>query len=214
VCGHSFDRFRDRWNRAEALCWRCGSHERHRAQWLLLKRRPELLGAARSMLHFAPEWSLRHHLARTAHLHYMTADLFDPDVDLCLDLTAIALPDASYDAVICSHVLEHVADDWAAMRELRRITRQWCLIMVPLDVSRPATLEDPSITTPEAREAAFWQHDHVRLYAPDIEQRLSGSGFAVERIEPLREFGEAAVHRCGLLASDWMWLCRPAVSGT
>ncbi len=59
VCGGRFDRFKDDWNRANALCWRCGSHERHRAQWLLLQRRPELLAGARSLLHFAPEWALR-----------------------------------------------------------------------------------------------------------------------------------------------------------
>ena len=37
ICGHNFDRFRDDWNRPNAICWRCGSHERHRALWLYLK---------------------------------------------------------------------------------------------------------------------------------------------------------------------------------
>jgi SAM-dependent methyltransferase len=214
VCGHTFDRFRDRWNRAEALCWRCGSHERHRAQWLLLSRRRELLTDAKSLLHFAPEWSLRHHLAHMRTLRYVTADLLDPDVDLRLDLTSLTLPDACFDAVICSHVLEHVEDDRAAMSELHRITRKWCLVMVPLDLSRETTLEDPTITTPEARQATFWQEDHVRLYGRDIEQRLTHAGFVVERIEPMREFGEAAFQRCGLLASDWMWLCRPSTASS
>jgi SAM-dependent methyltransferase len=109
-----------------------------------------LLGNARALLHLAPEWNLRRRLSTLGHLRYVTADLDQPDVDLHLDLTAADLPDASFDGVICSHVLEHIPDDAAAMRELRRITAPggWCLIMVPLDIDRAETYEDPSITTP------------------------------------------------------------------
>lgn len=38
-----------------------------------------------------------------------------------LDLQRIDRPDASYDAVICNHILEHVPDHRAALRELARI---------------------------------------------------------------------------------------------
>lgn len=212
VCRHRFTRFRDDWNRANARCWRCGSHERHRAQWLILERRPELLRDARSLLHFAPEWALRHHLERLTHLRYVTADLQQPDVDLRLDITALDLPNASFDAVLCSHVLEHVVDDEAAMRELRRITAGggWCLVMVPLDLTRDQTYEDASIIAPDDRERAFWQHDHVRLYAPDIGERLEAAGFVVERIRPSEEFGEETVRRCRILDADDIWLCRAA----
>ena len=211
ICGHSFDRFKDAWNRPDALCWRCGSHERHRAQWLVLTRRAELLGSARSLLHFAPEWTLRHRLSRLPGLRYVTADLYAPDVDLRLDITALDLPDGSFDAVLCSHVLEHVEDDAAAMRELARVTAPggWCLVMVPLDLGRERTYEDPAITAPAERTRAFWQHDHVRLYAPDIGERLRAAGFEVERIRPERELGAATMRRCRLAASDDLWLCRP-----
>ena len=211
VCGRSFDRFKDDWNRPNALCWRCGSHERHRAQWLLFERRPELLAGVHALLHFAPEWALRQRLEHLESVRYVTADLEQPYVDLQLDVTAIDLPDGSFDAVICSHVLEHVDDDQAAMRELRRITVEggWCLVMVPLDIGRERTYEDPSIVAPGERERAFWQHDHVRLYAPDIGDRLVAAGFTVERIRPLEEFGTEVAERCRLLEADDIWLCRP-----
>ena len=209
ICGHHFDAFKDAPNRPNAVCWRCGAQERHRAQWLLFHQRPELLRNATSLLHFAPEWSLRTHLAPTPGLRYVTADLHDPEADLALDIQALALPDASFDAVICSHVLEHVDDDVAAMYELRRITRRWCLVMVPLDLRREHTYEDLSITSPADRERAFLQRDHVRLYAPDIEQRLRKASFQVQCIEPEREFGAATMARCRLEPSDYMWLCRP-----
>jgi SAM-dependent methyltransferase len=212
VCGHSFDTFKADHNRPDALCWRCGSHERHRAQWLLLARRPELLEGASSLLHFAPEWALRRRLVDVAGLRYVTADLDPAGVDLRLDITDLALDDGAFEAVVCSHVLEHVDDDAAAMRELRRITAAggWCLVMVPLDLGRAETYEDPAITDPAERVRAFWQHDHVRLYATDVGERLANAGFAVERIDPPAEFGPAAMSRHGLLESDVIWLCRPA----
>ena len=40
-----------------------------------------------------------------------------------LDIQAIDRPDAAYDFVICSHVLEHVGDDRAALGELLRIAK-------------------------------------------------------------------------------------------
>lgn len=211
VCDARFDRFKDDWNRGNALCWRCGSHERHRAQWLLFERRPALLRDARSLLHFAPEWTMRRRFERLRHLRYVTADLYLPGVDLPLDVTAIDLPDASFDAVVCSHVLEHVGDDVAAMRELCRVTALggWCLVMVPLDLSRERTYEDASIVAAEDRLRAFLQPDHVRLYAPDIETRLETAGFAVERIRPRLEFGADTVLRCRIEESDELWLCRP-----
>jgi SAM-dependent methyltransferase len=211
ICGGRFDRFKDAWNRPDALCWRCGSHERHRAQWLLLTQRRDLL-QARSMLHFAPEWCLRRRLEPLAGeqgLRYVTADIDPAGVDLRLDLTALDLPDAAFEAVICSHVLEHVPDDAVAMRELRRVTAPggWCLVMVPLDLTREATYEDPSIVAPEDRVRAFWQPDHVRLYAPDVADRLRAAGFEVQTIRP-DDLGRDAARRARLLASDWLFLCR------
>jgi SAM-dependent methyltransferase len=214
LCGNGFDRFKDDWNRPDALCWRCGSHERHRAQWLLFERRPELLRDARSLLHFSPEWCLRERLSRVPGLRYVTTDL-DPaqDVDLRLDVTALDLPAAALAAVICSHVREHGRDDARAMRELRRITSPggWCLVMVPIDLTRGHTYEDASINDPAGRERAFLQHDHVRLYAPDIAERLGRAGFDVETIDMVAELGDEA-QRYRLNASDLVFLCRPAAA--
>ena len=81
----------------------------------------------------------------------------------------------------------------------------WCRSIC----TREHTYEDPSLTRPADRERAFLQRDHVRLYAPDIEQRLRKAGFQVQCIEPEREFGAATMARCRLERSDYMWLCHP-----
>lgn len=214
LCGHTWDGFAPAPNRPDALCWRCGAHERHRALGLLLfDRRPDLLEATTGLLHFAPEYCLQGPLRGAAArrgFRYVTGDLDPAGVDLQLDLTALELPDAAFDAVLCSHVLEHIPQDAQAMRELRRVTAPggWCLVLVPLDLDRTHTYEDPAVATPEARVAAFWQHDHVRLYAPDIADRLVAAGFDVAVLRPAELFGDAALRRHGVLASDWMFLCR------
>jgi SAM-dependent methyltransferase len=211
LCGHRFARFRDDWNRPNAICWRCGSHERHRALWLYLSQlNPDLMSGARKLLHFAPEWCLERRLSRVAGLHYATADLDPSKGELQLDITAIALPDGSFDAILCSHVLEHIEDDAAAMRELHRVLSPggWLIVMVPLDVGRTLTYEDPSITAPAEREREFLQDDHVRLYAPDIAARLATAGLHVTVVNVAQELGEQAATRYGLLDSDYLFVGR------
>lgn len=210
VCDSRFDAFKPAWNRAQAICWRCGAHERHRFTWLVLEQRPELLGRARSLLHFAPEHALERRLRERADLRYVTTDLDPEKGELQLDLSALALPDAAFDAVLCSHVLEHVPDDARAMRELRRIVSPggWALVMVPIDHGRTETYEDPSLSTPQQRREAYWQEDHVRLYAPDVADRLSTAGFdRVERVQAGEALGLETVLRHGLLAGEELHLC-------
>ena len=211
LCGQSFKAFRDDWNRPNAICWRCGSHERHRALWLYLAQlHPELLGSARRLLHFAPEWCLERKLRGITGLQYATADLDPSKGELQLDITAIALPDGSFDAILCSHVLEHIEDDATAMRELRRILEPggWAIVMVPLDINRANTYEDPSITAAQDRQREFLQFDHVRLYAPDIADRLASAGFEVAVESVAGRLGAQAAARYALLESDHVFVCR------
>jgi len=213
VCGHRFRRFKPDWNRADAICWRCGAHERHRAVALLWRERPELLATATSLLHFAPEWCFRY-TPRPPDLRYVTADLDPAKGDLALDIRALDLPDASFDAIVCSHVLEHVDRDRDALAELRRVAAPdgWVLLMVPQDLDRAETYEDPSITHPAERRRAFWQHDHVRLYGRDFADRVAAAGFDVETIVMSDALGPRAAARHGLLPVDLIHLCRPIPS--
>jgi SAM-dependent methyltransferase len=119
-----------------------------------------------------------------------------------MDITDIRFPDASFDVVYCSHVLEHVDDDRAAMRELRRVLRPdgWAILLVPITAA--VTYEDPTIVEPAARVAAFGQEDHVRRYGPDYVDRLREAGFdvAVHRVADLVTPDEA--RRLGLTAAS------------
>jgi SAM-dependent methyltransferase len=210
VCGRRFAQFKDDWNRPNAICWRCGAHERHRALALYLDRHPELLTSISSLLHFAPEWGIARRLRSVPGIRYVTADLDPNGVDVQIDITRIALPDECFDAIICSHVLEHVDEDRAAMAELHRVLAPggWLIVMVPIDLGRSVTHEDPSITTPEERRREFLQRDHVRLYAPDIADRLTAAGFTVTPERLTEELSAEEVARYRLLDVDVIFLCR------
>ncbi|MEE9405589.1 MAG: methyltransferase domain-containing protein [Algisphaera sp.] len=75
-----------------------------------------------------------------AHLNYVAQDFNQYDgsgngdglqtgswestpLDIVSDITAIPRPDASFDAILCSEVLEHVPEPIAALRELARLLK-------------------------------------------------------------------------------------------
>lgn len=170
-------------HRSNLYCPRCRSTDRERLAYLYLKRRPYLLSKGTKLLHIAPEKNLRKWLQSMPGLEYVTADLDVKDpVDLHFDVTSVPLSDATFHAVICNHVLEHVPDDAKAMSELRRILKPggWAILQTPISSSLTRTYEDFSITDPAKREQAFGQKDHVRIYAMDYVHRLERAGFNVE----------------------------------
>jgi Methyltransferase domain len=191
------------------ICPRCRSHPRHRAIALLLAR-GDLPGGR--LLHFAPEPVFDRIFARLPEVERVTADLHAP-ADLRLDITDMDLPDSSFELIFSSHVLEHVPDDRAAMRELRRVLADGglALVLVPY---RPAvtTYEDPSITSPLDRMVAFGQQDHVRIYGSDLPDRLREAGFEVEDRTVAELFDETTVERSELDSDEHFFLCRASAA--
>lgn len=183
VCGQQVV-MRPHKGRPHARCPSCGSLERHRLLVHYLEHAPGLLAPGQRVLHFAPNSGVEAFMRRRAGLRYLTADLY-ATADLRLDLTAIAQPDASWDLVICYHVLEHVPDDATAMRELRRILAPGgrAILQVPLELGRDVTDEDPSLG-PQQRLERFGQEDHVRIYGiADFGRRLRAAGFTVDAVD-------------------------------
>jgi SAM-dependent methyltransferase len=205
-CGGRFRRMSRRrisgWAR---ICPRCRSHPRQRATALLLAR-GELPG--RRLLHFAPEPLFDPVFARLPSVERVTADLHAP-ADLRLDISDMDLPDSSFDLILCSHVLEHVPDDRAAMRELRRVLLDGgrALVLVPYRRG-VTTYEDPSITSPLERMVAFGQQDHVRIYGNDLPGRLREAGFEVDDRTAAELFDRDTVERCELDGGEHLFLCR------
>lgn len=164
--------------RRNARCPGCGSVERHRLLWLYLRDRTDLLRARRRILHTAPEPGLEPLLRAVHGRGYVSADAFNPDADVQADLRDLPFADGAFDALVSSHVLEHIPDDAPALAELGRVVRRGgrAVIMVPLAPDKP-TYEDPAINTPEGRNTAFGHPFHFRIYGGDIVARLARAGF-------------------------------------
>jgi SAM-dependent methyltransferase len=186
--------------RPNARCPRCGSLERHRLVWLWLQRATDLLEARHRVLVVAPERFLQEALRARPNLDYLSIDLESPLAMRHMDVTRLDLADASFDVVVCNHVLEHVSDDRAAMRELLRVLRPtgWAVLQTPIDMSREISDEDPTVTDSSERLRRFGQADHVRTYGRDFFERLGQAGWVVERIAFARSLPGDEARRFGL----------------
>ncbi len=116
---------------------------------------------------------------------YITADLESPLAKVKMDVQNIPFPDGSFDVVFCNHVLEHVADDRLAMREMYRVMKPggWGVMLSPVDPSRAETFEDDTIVDPAERTRIFGQYDHRRVYGRDYADRLREAGWQVEETD-------------------------------
>ncbi len=172
-------------NRPAARCPNCASLQRHRLLALAV-RDHAVEFAGQDVLHFAPEPIMARIIQKAAPKSYRTADITPGRADEVLNLEKIAKPDASFDRIVASHVLEHV-DDALAMAELYRILRPGgaLIAMVPLIEGWAATYEDDRIRSDRDRADHFGQYDHVRFYGADFRDRLMSHGFKVREFTAL-----------------------------
>jgi SAM-dependent methyltransferase len=195
----------------EAECPWCRSNDRERLLYLFLRRYTDLFRRPMRVLHVAPEARLRRAVERKQ-AAYETTDLEMPGVDFHSELGSIPRPDAAYDAVVCSHVLEHVPDDRAALRELHRVLapRGWAVLQVPIASRAEHTDEDPSLPE-EERARRFGDPTHVRLYAEgDYVHRLDETGFEVSAKSALELLGARTVEVYGLAGEEKVFFCTRA----
>jgi hypothetical protein len=192
-------------------CPHCGASDRERLYALYLKEQYEqgFIANQIKMIHFAPEPALSNMFRQWGVFDYKTADLNMSSVDYTVDLCNMReFENARFDCFICSHVLEHVNNDNAAIQELYRILKQggWGILMAPIHVDLDHTLEDPNIITNEERWKYFGQNDHVRLYAKrDYIDRVKQHGFSLNELDK-RYFGSKIFERLGLKPTSVLYI--------
>ncbi len=197
--------------RLNALAPHSLSLERHRALWVFLAECTEFFTAQSRMLHMAPEYCFIKRFRSISTLDYVTGDLDSPWADHHFDVHSIPFDDASFDIIMANHLMEHVDDDNAVLREFYRVLRPggWGVLQVPIDWTNPKTQEDRSITDPKELERLYWQRDHLRLYGyDDYPDRLRAAGFVVEVVDMKKVLGIQRYERYALGGEQWVFLVR------
>ncbi|MFH0734042.1 MAG: methyltransferase domain-containing protein [bacterium] len=196
--------------RLNSTCPRCFSGDRERLIYIYIKKNKQYLFSKEiKLLHVAPEINLGKALKSYPNIKYSSADLNSPLVEVRMDITKINKPNETYDVIICNHVLEHIQDDIKAMYELFRVLKKggFAILQVPVSFCIDSTIEDETITEPIAREAAFGQKDHVRIYGKDYVQRLESVGFVVTIYDYNEDLEQNEILKYGLLKDEKIFLC-------
>lgn len=197
-----------------AGCYNCGATDRERLVYTYLAEEFGLFTTQhRRILHIAPEASLSRQIRKHNFQRYVCGDKFAPgyhypgDVTN-LDILQLPFADDSFDLIICNHVLEHIPDDQAAMRELLRVLRPGgqAILQVPFAKDVAETYEDPTATDPRQREQLFGQHDHVRLYGSDYGERLKAAGFSLSVAHLAHRYPRYALN-----SDEPLFICSKAV---
>ena len=130
-----------------------------------------------------------------------------------VDMCDIKYGDNSFDVIYNSHVLEHVADDIKAMKELYRCVKPsseggYVVLMVPLDIRLEKTIEDEKYNTPSLRLKYYGQEDHVRKYGRDFKDRLISVGFDVEELTCDEFVEQSLIEKYGMINNETIFVCR------
>ncbi|MGJ7038699.1 SAM-dependent methyltransferase [Shinella sp. BE166] len=166
--------------RRNVRCEGCGSLERHRLIFELLRSRG-LLSGNRRVLHLAPEECLATILRNRFGGNYLCGDL-DPGqfsfpvtrIDLCSDLDRFA--PASFDIVLHNHVLEHVACDYKAVAaRLDGLLKPGGLHIFSVPFLEGGFREALDEQTSDYRTDHFGQWDHMRIFSPEDFLQTLGS---------------------------------------
>lgn len=183
-----------------SACPLCDSRSRHRGLAILL---PQVLAdfpRPIRILHVAPEPILRRVLAGPG-IVYRSADLHLSDVDFPgEDLQRLSLTSSTFDLVVCNHVLEHLPDDAAAIREIARVLTPagMAVLTVPGDFDRPGTVE---WSKPDA-------NGHLRDYGAAFRDRLAVGFGAVEMLDLHALNRSAGGLSRGIRPRDMAFVCR------
>jgi SAM-dependent methyltransferase len=200
--------------RDRGYCPGCNAKARHRRAWYHIEEMTSILTEPGATLLIAPKPCEVAAFGRR-HIMPVSIDLSPGSHTTHVgDVTQLPFDDSAFKYIVCIHVLEHVADDVAAMAELSRVlTADGVLVLsVPSQLDVP-THEDASIVLPKERIHHFGEADHHRLYGFDITDRLEAHGLICD-IHRATDLETTVVDRYGITLDEHIFECTRARTST
>lgn len=195
--------------RSDVVCPVCLSHDRQRFAWVFFNSLKNVMDKkSKTFLHIAPDLQLIRKFKKMPDINYLSVDLESPHAQVHMDITDLKLKDNQFDIIFCSHVLEHIPDDYKAMSELYRVSKPGGFTLIQVPLSDKPTFEDLTIQDPDERYRLFLWYDHVRLYGPDIKQRLKSVGFHVSVVEASDVLKKEECVRMAVDPDDKLFFCK------
>ncbi len=196
--------------RENCLCPRCYSIDRERLIYLYLSKKTNIFSDNINLLHIAPRQSLRKIFKNSQNISYYQGDKYEegyhyPKDVIELDITELNFKDNYFDAIICNHVLEHIPNDYQAIKELYRVLKPtgYAILQVPISLKLNETYEVKTNTAEERRQL-FGQSDHYRIYAKDFADRLQSCKFNVSIFYPTDIDRNIDIVKFGLNKSEYL----------
>jgi len=191
------------------ICPVCGSRARHRLiPYSIMHFQFDI--SSGPFLHVGPNvdeaaFIFKHYLPKP----YYRMDIASRGlVNLPGDLRAIPLEGNTIQHLLIWHVLEHIAEDRAAIQEMYRVLRCGGRLLVSVPIYPPGraeTFEDPSVPRERFREV-FGHEDHVRACGLDYFTRFEEVGFQIKRLA-VCELPDAETAFFGLSKAHVAWCC-------
>lgn len=194
--------------RERCICPVCGSLDRERWIYYLLKNVINIFEKENTVLHFAPEKQIKSLFEKCEKIDYYPCDLFPNAHEHKVNILDIPYKDDMFDYVICNHVLEHIEDENKAIAELVRVLKPdgRIILSFPVCMERP-TYENSTIQTREDRLANFGQEDHVRLYGYDYAKHIEDKGLKTKAYSPNEMLSEDEIRINGYIENDLVLVC-------
>lgn len=179
-CDWQGSEFEGGWHCEASICPGCGSNGRDR--WLLhcLVACVPGVGPRTRLMETSPRMGTAYKDAMSARVDYLASD-YDQrahKADVAIDLQDIALPDDHLDVVLSAHVLEHVPDTDAALRELFRVLKPGGSLVLLVPVLQPFTAPPAEPEFHGDDTPVFWRFGY------DLTERLAKHGFDTRLLCP------------------------------
>jgi SAM-dependent methyltransferase len=190
-----------------SICPDCGSFDRHRHLALGIRAELEARGRVpREILGFSISQDTRSILEREGLGRCFRSDFdntdarYDPDV--VADLREAAYRTASVDWIVCSHVLEHIAELSPAVDEMLRILRPGGVAWIQVAVDDAVEHSHPIPIDPFSYDAHAWR------FGGDVTALLERDGWSVTCHRASEQLDADTRARCGIHPVERYWLAR------